>query len=273
MSHKDITLAYSGISRDVTPPEYPYTSTLRLPFEYFRGFDGSYTAFDNGAAYDTRICECTFLFDATDRNAFETFFTGTPRGQTLSLTTVSGFYPFGPDKGDSGTFTARILSAEPTGQLLAPWKHWRVSLTLAMVSAPAYSLPTEISDGSMSLGSVSGVKYPQDGFEVDTSYGLNTIFTQGGDVYTYDFGTSADSYETTMQINGNHTKIAAIVNYLASTSRTNNFTLTAATGQYPFGYAKGDNTSFTVKLLSPELSVQHIGPDEFTLSISLGYIS
>ena len=275
MSYKDIGLTYGGVTRSIVPPEYPYTSRVRMDLHYFRGFDGAYTVYDSGGGYDVRTCECTFLFESADRNAFEMFLTGTGRGQelTLSLGSNSGFYPFGPDKGDSGDFTVRLLKADPTGQLLSPWKMWRIPAVMALVSAPSYALPAEQSDGSVTVGTVSGVRYPQGGYSIREEYGVKTTFTLGSDAYVYDFGTSADTCETEAIFELNQTKAAALLNYLTVTGRGNDISLVAASGQYPFGYLKGDSTTFTTRLLTSEIAMEHVGPDQFVTTLGFGYIS
>lgn len=275
MSHKTITISQGASSITVSMPEYPYASTVKMPFHYFEPWAGQYTIWDDGSTYDLRFCDVTFLLDSDDQNDIQTFFEGAGRATNvdIALGAGSGFYPFAPDLGDGNTFTAHPLSVTPSGQLHAPWKWWETRFNFSMVSKPEYNLPAEIADGSMSIGNVTGVRYPQEGFGLSVNYKAKSVITLGSDAYAIDWGTGADRYETKWKIEGNHTKIAAILNELTAVVRGGTFSIQAAADQYPFGRKKQASGTYVVQLLSPEIKTEHYGHDQFSIELSLNFVS
>ena len=108
-----ITLAVSGgNSIDVNIPVFGYRVSLVYPFDFAEMDDKSLPSFDHGSAYDKRYCECSLWLDETEAAAFDTFLNsdlsanGRAKNVTLSMSSNSGFFPFGPDKGTPG----RLLS-------------------------------------------------------------------------------------------------------------------------------------------------------------------
>lgn len=259
-------------------PEYPYKTTITMPLHFFRPLSGKYTIHDDGAMYDTRTSEVSFVMDASDQGSFQRFLEsaaagGRGRDIEIDIGADSHFFPFGPDKGDSGVFGVHILSESPSGQLHSPWMWWQTSVTVALLSAPTYLLPAEIDDGSLGVGNVSGVMYPQDGFDVSIDYARKSVLTLGSIAYAVDWGSGADRHEARMKINGNHSKIAEVVYELTNAVRGNQFSLNAEANYYPFGRQHPDTGTFVVQLIEPAIEVEHFGHDQFSVQFGVNLIT
>lgn len=274
-----ITFSNGANSVTVNTPQYGYTARPIMSLKYARLSSPTYDIWDNGVSYDVRLCTMSrFLLNTSDQSNLNAFFSDASkgRGNTVNMALGSkstGFYPFGPDKGDVGTFTVKAINYDQTGQLLKPWKYWETDITFLMITAPAYSLPAETNDGNLQIGTVTGIKYPQDAYNSTTEYAIDTLVTLGGSGYEVDRSTDADRYETSFQIEGKQNKIAALVDYIMVTARASNFTMITSTDNYPFGHDKGGNGTYTVQLLSPELRIVHMGFNRFMVDFKLNFIS
>jgi len=269
-----ITFTNGANSVIVTAPQWNYTTSINMVLTHAEKSDSTVGIYDQGVAYDVRYCKCNFLLNATDMALFIAFFSDSTkgRGEDVTLSVCKGFFPFGPDKGDQGDFVIRMTSFQQTGQLFRPWKWYEVECLMAMTTAPAYTLPDQIKDGTFQVGTVLGLRPPQDSFASQVSYALNDVITHGGAGHEIDKGTSADGYRTSMLLSGNQTKMAALVKYVAQTARASNFTITSQTGHLPFGKAKGDGL-FTVQMLNKGLTINHLHHDRFQMDLNLNYIS
>lgn len=273
--------AGSGNSVTVDQPLHGYQARISMPIEYYRRADGTYGSYDASSTYDRRKCEnAVFEMPAATASACDAFFNNVSygRGENISLilgASASGFFPFGPDKGDIGTFTVRILDYRASEQLHDPWLYWRREIDLQYISGPTpgYSISDTVDDGSLEIGAVSGIQYPQNGYAASTLYMNKEVVTMNGTSYETDPGTSADEYTSTLLISANKGKAGALVNELIGTVRDNNTTFVAPANNYPFGRDKAANGSFTVQPLTAELVVTHNWYDNFSFPWQMRFVS
>lgn len=272
---------------EIPKPRYGYVSEISMPLTFCRHRGSAYGVFDSGAAYDTRACTgVEFDMSEADMTAFAAFLETSAQGRgetiTLRLETNSGFFPFGPDLGDSGDFTVRILRFVPGGQQHAPWKYWRPTIDMQWISgpAPAYGIVDNMADGTVQLGAVTGLRYPQSGYDVAVRYAEQTIVTLGSDAYAVDNGAGGDEYESEFEFTGNQGKMAALVHELITNVRGGTATYIAPANNYPFGRDKASSGSFTVQMLysaresnSAILSIQHERFDNFSFKTNMRFVS
>jgi hypothetical protein len=99
----------------VDTPQWGYTSTLKLPLWYSERADGSIGIYDAGTSYDRRVCDCVFQLNATDTAILVAFCRNSARGRgnsvKMTLSSGSGFFPFGPDFGDPGDLSVQWIQA------------------------------------------------------------------------------------------------------------------------------------------------------------------
>ena len=255
----------------ITPPVYPYTSTIIFPWQRVNKAGGRVDFWDNGSSYDKYVCTCTFLLKESDAETLLAFVSvddaSNARGDILTLDiSGGGFFPFSPLRGDVGPFTIEILDAAQTGSFTSgPYKHYRITLIFANAGAfPSYTLPTEVDDGSFGIGTVTDMRFPPGGFTQEISYAVGAKHTAGNTVYKNDKTSSADVYNNKFNLTTNVSKMAATLNYLVNTGRTGDITLTGATDHFPFGRQKGGSGSFAARLLTSELEVLHNNFDNFS---------
>jgi hypothetical protein len=233
---------------------------------------GLYKTFDAGATYDIRSCECVFRLDATQANSLLGFIDTTARGRnvTLTLPSGSGMRPFGPDKNDTGAWTVSAEILDSPGVMDAPYLYFDIKTRLVNQSThPAYSLPAELNEGSISIGTVDNVKFPQGWFKPENRLGLNIDYGMSGIAKYIDRGGYADAHINTAIYNCSQAKAAAIVDYLTGIARAEPFTLTTADNQYAFGRRSGGAGSYTVRLIQNEITIVHNGHDNFDIGLSL----
>jgi len=197
------------------------------------------------------------------------------RAQTLTLEMAddSGFHPFGPQESNIGPFEVSVVGAQ-TGQQPAPFQYYKWSLTITKTSAalPAYTLPSEVSDGDLQIGTVTGLRYPINWCNAQIDYRVSTTLTQDGTAHYVDRGAAADQYKTSLVLAQSENKMAALMEYIVGTARASAFTIVSHTGTYPFGYAKGDGT-FSVSLAQSEIDLTHVHPNVWQTTIDLAYNS
>ena len=283
----EITLTDGVNSATIAKPRYGYTSEISMPLTYAARVGTSYGVNDDSSTYDRRMCrDVTFDLDATDMEELSDLLRDDDKGRGSDLTlqlgaSASGFFPFGPDKGDKGNFTVRVTRFDQGGQKHRPWKYWAPSLDIALISAPAYSITDDLDDGSLQVGSVSGIRYPQTGYDVKNHYAVNNIVTLNSTGQEVDMGNNADDYESVFTFSGNGGKIGSLVAYLVGTARGSDaVTFVAPANNYPFGRDKAANGSFTIQFLYSRLeanrailSIVHNGFDQFSFQTRMRFVS
>jgi hypothetical protein len=182
---------------------------------------------------------------------------------TMTLSSGSGFFPFGPDKGDAGSFTVAVELVSNSGIQYEPWQYHRIKLRIHNTgSYPAYVIPAEVNDGTSAfqIGTVTNLRYPPDRFSPDAVYETFATILEGSSSQWVDRGSAADSYSAAFHMVCNQTKCAKLIQYLVDTARGGNFTLVSDSNFYPFGRDIADgshtvqSTKFTYEIMHDEFS-------------------
>lgn len=271
-SSGQISLSYGATEVLLSVPEFGYQTDIKLPFDFIKLDSGSYNVRDEGTKYDKRSCKCSLILSPAEQASLNTLLNSTARGKSLILTlpSGSGFFPFGPDKGDTGVFTVVILLEGTPSIQSSPFKYFRCDLTIFNTGVyPAYSLPTQIPEGVFTIGTISNCRMPQSLFEPAQSYGISVSFTESNRADFTDRGALFDSAATKFVQQCNQSKCAALLNYLTNTIRSGAFSVTSADNFYMFGSDQGSSDTYTVRMTSNALVIKHPRYNEFEASLEL----
>lgn len=273
-----ITLAtiapQAAASVTIKQPYFGYSTAIRMDLRYSRTTTG-YKIGDNSTA-DVRICEIpTWLLDATDALALSEFFNNVEKGRGNNFTialgaNASGFFPFGPDKGDKNTFTCSLLEFDRKGVQLNPFLQHLNSIKLVYVSGPsaAYTPPTAEAEGSLEIGTVTTLRNVQTFPQVLQEQSIIREVSRGGVVSSVDLGTTGDYVETALDLELRPGNCAALIAYLLS-ARGGDITVTTPANTWLFGMPNDYMGTYTTKLLSPELKITHDNFNLFKMQIKL----
>jgi hypothetical protein len=278
-----ITIPLSGQFRLLEPasgdamllpnPIYGYRTVIDLPFERQALDNGNVYIRDEGPAYDKRSC----VIDL-ELTAYETMFLKDilyhavrDRAKILDMyLPAGGFFPFGPDKGDSGTFNivAEINQTEAIGW--EPYKYFKCKLKLTNVGlCPTYSLPTEIPDGDFIIANTDEICFPQSLSKPNIDYQLDVQFTENNTPKFFDRGIEARSSSTEFDLVTNESKAAAILHDLTNVVRTAQFSVAPPDTSYMFGSDNGAMGPYIVILDQESIEVQHQNYNQFSFPLKL----
>lgn len=266
---------------DIAPPVYPYQTIISMPLDIERLDTRLYSVYDHGSGYDRRWCRCTFELTAEQTSTLTAFLitTGATYGRAVELTLEMAsdvrFFPFGPDQTPVGGFDVSVVLQpdQRFGDMPLGYGIIHAVIYKSDGAWPAYSLPTEVSEGGMTVGTVSGLRFPQEWFSPAVTYGYDVAHTQGAETLFVDRGSGRDAYETACKLTLNESKAAALINYLTGTARGSTFSLVTPAGSYAFGVDKADDGTYTVRLITGDLELVHEQYNMFTLPLNLSYES
>lgn len=270
-------LRAQGINYTLDNPIYGYISTVVLSLIHTDKLPAGYAIWDNGSSRDYRICKFVSRLNATQTNTLLTIFKDLTVGRGISLTlglgkTSSCFYPFGPDRGDSGNFGVRLLKVEPRPVMEEPWLYFDTEITLVEESCPAYTLPTQIPEGDLQIGAITDLRNPPTMPESETDYGFSTQLTNNGTAYTIDKLYDADSRTTVLKMVCNQSKAAALINYMAGTVRAANVNIVSQANNYLFGQEGGSSGIYSCQWLNEQIVIKHNSFNEFEFELSFYWV-
>jgi len=191
-----------------------------------------------------------------------------------------GWFPFGPDYGDYGTYQVHVLNVKPSPQLMEPFLWWEIEIEIAYISGPTptFALPTPVDYGTLQIGTVATLRYPESTFQSTANIGINEAILFGGNVGAVDKGAYADAWRTKFDLQGTRSKITELINYLVTVPRdTTNKTyspisIVTVDNQFMFGLEgaaaddDGGNT-YSAQLLSKEILITHIDFDLYNVTL------
>jgi hypothetical protein len=148
------------------------------------------------------------------------------------------------------------VSTEQGGMQLSPFRRFNTMFEFVLVSAPTYTVPSKVNQGSLIIGTVDGLKYPQKSFGLNVNRNYRTDLTTNGTPYSIDGATTADSYEASCTVNAHPTNAGRLIQYLTS-ARGADISVPAATGYYMFGAEKGSGDTYICKQLTNPLTITH----------------
>lgn len=264
------TKGYDYIS--VKVPYYQYTSILTMGLHYSKTNTG-YKIYDDGSPYDIRRCDInTMLLSASDQDLMYSFFSDIDKGRgnnvVLSLGSDSGFFPFLPDKGDSGDFICSVINYNPGQAQLKPFLQHSNTLSIIMVYAPSYTPGSTESEGSLQIGTLTTLRPVQTFPNVTSELSIIREVSRGGIVSSVDIGSSADSFETDLNIDLRPGNAAALITYLQST-RSGDISIVTPANSWLFGIEGGSSGTYSCKLLSNEIKMTHENFNLFKTTLRL----
>ena len=252
----------TGFSVNIDPPQYGYTTDVVMNLHPVESADGKTLIWDDGRAYDYRVCTCEFILDKSDtqnlREALESVSKMRDRNCTMQVQSVDDFFPFGPDQSNNATFDIRILEFADSSTQFTPWQWFRTRVRMLARSLPAYTPAAQFKEGGFFIGTVSDLRYPQDPFELSFNRGIVNQLTRGGTTITVDRTAETDAYFNTFGLELNEGNMAALVEYL-QTIRGSAFQIDNDESLYPFGvnFDEGNATAINVKNRENIISVRH----------------
>jgi hypothetical protein len=268
----DITIRTRGDRYQVKMPVRGYTSEIHVATMHQRVEPRGFTIWDNGSAYDYRLCDARFMLDPTEALRLLDAFADADKGRGLTvsidLPASSGFFMFGPDRGDTGTFGARITRLRDAGLQEEPWQYFSVEVSMVATSLPAYVLPSQVAEGDLQIGTITNLRYPPMFPTPAVDFKFETVLTRDGSPYTIDKTSASDSETTQLSMVCNESKAAALINHLVNTVRDNTLSIVAGSGNYLWGRKAGASGTYTCYWLDEVISVSHDRHDEFRFNLS-----
>ncbi|MFA5217257.1 hypothetical protein [Sulfuricurvum sp.] len=272
-----VTLAFAGNEYQVSAPEYGYTTKIVMPFHWQRKLPLGYSGFDDGTQRDIRIWSGSFILTAAQATTFLNFYADADKGRGVNvgirLPKNSGFTPFGPDKGDYGNYSVTVHDVVDSGMLLTPYKHFSIKCNMTAHTYPSVSVPRVKTDGSFQIGTVTGLRFPEPWPQPAVDYAMDIQFTRNGTAKTIDRLAGSDHCETTLKMVCNRSRAYSLLYFLTNTARTNDLTITTASGTYLFGLEKGTSGVYTCQWIDTELEVTHVNFDRYEFSPTFSLVS
>jgi hypothetical protein len=264
-----LTITQGASSITIKAPEYGYDAGIVMGLHYSRVW-GGYKVGDDTLTY--RYCSVpTWLLDPTDQLELSEFFNNLSKGRgenfTLGLGSGSGFFPFGPDKGDAGNFVCSLYQHTKSGPMFSPYRYHGNALVFYLVTAPAYVLPAVETEGTLSIGTVTTLRHPQTLPRSAHDQSVIRAVSRGGVVSSVDLGGTGDTYEGEIDLLMKRGNAAALLAYLTATGRGGDITVVSPANGYLFGIDNGSFGTYTTRLLTPTIILKHAAENKFTTSL------
>lgn len=263
----------TGTEYTFNNPLFGYVVTVKLGTVISQARDGSYSIWDNnsGGNYDWRSLKCTWMLSAAEAANFVAAFGDSSKGRGVNVdfvfSSASGFFPFGPDLGDEGTFTCRCISCEERSIVAPPnANYFHFDTEFVKTYAPSYTPPVQASEGSLQIGTVSGLRYPPDLANPMIDYNVKTVLASDGSPHSID-KTTGDRNEVEMPLVLNESNMAALLAHLVGTVRNNAVTITPPSNAYLFGVAAGASGAQTCKLIQNTIEITHQLHNRYSTSL------
>lgn len=268
-------IQYDSTTVDIEMPQWGYSTKIVYPFKTTKLANGKYAKWDSGANYDKRYLSCSWLLKKDNADTLTEIFRDPEKGRgkllTLKLGSNSGFYPFGVDRGDSGDFQIVLIDIKLPASQGHPADLFTVTASFLFVgSFPAYTIPDPITEGGLQIGTVSGLRYPENMHGQNIAYGVSVAETENYSAYTNDKGNS-DVYEATLSLDLLGANMARLISFLSGVNgRAKDIEVTPPTNAYLFGIVNGSTDSYICKWLDTELTIVHNNYDSFSTTINIG---
>ncbi len=266
----------SGTQYTISNPLWGYKVSVNMPLNISRVSGGPPLIWDNTNAFDFRTLEATWLLSAAMTTLLVNIAKDAGKGRDANvdiiLTSGCGFYPFGPDKGDAGTFRARIISVEPEATIGHPQDYFKTTVRFRFNgSYPAYSY-SQFTEGALQIGSVTGLRWPDDYHKQGIKYDVVVNETMDGTAYANDRTSAADTYETDLSLVLNQGNMAALVAQMIST-RGADINVIPPANTYLFGIENASTATYVCKSLKPQIEIVHNGVNNFSTDLQFYRIS
>lgn len=240
----------------IRTPDFGYSVAIHMPIYTAEVHPQGYSFFDvdSSGASDYRILTANFLLTKAEKLALNDFFRDAEKGRCENITmrlgvNPSGFFPFGPDLGDIGDFTVRLLEQKQGGATYSPLIYFRDELKFILVSAPAYMPGTALSEGPFQIGAVTGLMPPQTDISPESNYNYLNTLTRTGVPYSIDGLMQDDEYTTSWEQYANDINMGSLIEELRITSRISELNIVSGNNYYLFGNDKGSQATYVCNFL------------------------
>jgi hypothetical protein len=276
-----ITFSVGANSLTVPMPNTGYETEIHLPIESVYSTDNSISFFDNddSGTLDYRTLKCNFLLTLAQEIEFNTFFNTSTigRGETVKMTLAAGscFYPFGVDLGDVGDFYVRLIDRKTSGSKFSPKRYFEEEIMLLLVTAPTLPSPiTEISQGELQIGNVTGLNFVQEEIQQDHTYNFDNKYSKTGVPNCIDNPNYSDKNIASINLDCNTSKIRKVIEELL-TFRTNTLLLSSPENMYLFGQDSTSSGFYNGYFLGSEqddkeiiIKIKHNDFNKFLINLS-----
>lgn len=279
----------TGAHIDIYRTQWPYKTEIHAPICISQASDGTYPDngfFDPGLEYDYRILNMSALMlPASQKINLNAFLNSVSQGRCenfiLDLGIDStGFYPFGIDIGDAGTFIVRVISRTQSGMKTDPWKWFTDEISMVLIDSTGAGSTEGLvgrNEGVFYIGDIeNGFIMPDDGYEPESNYNFSTGITVSGVPHSIDNPKSSDYYTTKFTLSSNAYATNELITQLMTSTRTADIILRAPDSFCMFGVDLiGHAGNYTCKFLGSSktdkevvLIIKHIHYDRFETELT-----
>lgn len=261
-----------GSTIDIDWIEEGFQSTIELAGHKHISESGLVTFFDDGAQYDKVRSVFSAVINQTKMTELENFYNADRDGDfTLITNSQEGLALFSPAFGDEGAFVFKIKSMKQTGALNKEiYKYFRVEFSVLAVGFPTYSPSLGNDEGKIQIGTIGGLRYPVNDFDVSIEMDVGAEQTGFGVAYVNDWEEQNEKTKFTLRLL--HDKMSLLLKNLRTT-RYSDLLLNVPSGVYPFGAKQGNFLSFQTRLLNTKLIVNQIKNKRYELTLELQRLS
>ena len=252
-------------------PKYGYSVDCNLAIDFVEGLNWL-DSFDNGSKFDFRELKMKLDIPEGQAKDLHDFFNDTDaRYNKFNLIVELGknFYPAGPDKGGSNTYTVSLNKKKISGAKEKPWMYFDSELSL-IVHTFSTSLSSQIIEGPLLYGSLNGYRFPK------ASPAFNQKITRSNSisgVNSYvDIGKNSDTSTAKISQQCGFENAGNLVNFLSS-QRNSEFTITAPENYYLFGIDGGSSGAYTCKLMDNKIEIAYINYNIWEVTFSIWRVS
>lgn len=268
-------LSYSTYSCEIPTPQWSYTSDIHLALSQTRNTnDGSVISWDNGVTNDFRVCTSKWMLTQSELDSVHDLITEYSQGRGKDLTlnlgnvgTHSGFFPFGPDKSDYGSYTIAEISNVRSGRLIRPYNRYELEMSFLMRSFPNTVSYTPTNQGTLTIGTVTGLPFVSD-VKIDYKKCNRTDITNGGLPAYLNNNQSAAYTDVSWSFETDTANAGLLISYLQTTARGNDITVSTPQNSYMFGAENGSTGTYTVQLTNNIIRISHDGLNKFRFNLS-----
>lgn len=267
-----ISIGDSNVSF-VPLPTFGYSVELRLAVD-IKKFHQNVSGFDRGIAFDQRRCSFRIMLSENElrqlKNVIDKERCSKNNRFILILQEGCGFFPAGPDKGDSGEFEFSFLeNVNFSAMTIDPYGFFYVDFRILIHKAQKTLnfevVPSETDvEGSFSFGSVNGLRDPL--IRPIQDFGSRRQVTLGGEALTT--WTPTDEFRSDLIIRTTTGKMAKLASYL-QTIRGETFTVTPGRKYWMWGGQGKEFGEEKVKLLDANFIMTHTDFDLWTVPVQL----
>jgi hypothetical protein len=272
-------------------PDFGYVTTIKMAL-HFAKVPPLDSIWDDGYLHDSRKCKISrWLVNTDEQTALITFLNDLARGRNNDIQLIlgndpSGFFPFGADLGDKGTFVMQIPVEDykEGKQLYDPIHWWENDLVMYLKpgsTLPSYDLPPPETEGDLRIGTIEHLLYPQEPSDSNHIRALLSSVTENGTVDVIDKAPAIDEFETTLPLLMRKGNCANLLDYLvACPDRSIPFDMSIEGGQYLFGILyppvppeEEEESGYCVNFIDNKLEITHVNYDQFIMKLKLKLIS